>query len=135
MLFKYKMNVQLVDCIGDPRLESTNIDDGPLRGKSFDDKKHYKLEDLPGGIAIFIIRISDIAIRIKYDTSEITFVDLIDFIESVEDDYNCRLGTSNIKYRNGYIEFKFDGCAGNESVNFSIRIEASKAIRAFKRLI
>jgi hypothetical protein len=130
----------IVDCIGDE--EYCGVDED-FEDKPIDDAGHYKFKDLPGGIAVFIMKFNGVEIKMAYDLSEYETSDIADFIKVVathgpeKANITIHPGSnqdSSIIYDNGKIIFSFTGM-GNSYTSYNITVPSASVVNALKRLI
>ena len=128
----------IVDCIADEHYCGVDED---FVDNSIDDQGHYKFDDLPGKIAVFVTNFYGVEIKMAYDLSNYEASDIAYFTELIGGPERSELTvhqgnnhTSSIVYNNGKIIFNFTGMDSSYT-SFNITVPAANVVDALRRLI
>ena len=74
------MEIPTFDCIADESYCGVNEQ---FEAKPIDGQGHYKFKNLPGGMAVFIMKFNGIEVQMVYDLSEYKTVDIVKSLEQL----------------------------------------------------
>jgi hypothetical protein len=149
------MDVQ-VDCFGNPDCDFSDSDDSEDSedredievnksvkkcNQPIDDKNHYKLKDLPGMCAIFVITYGPVSATLNY-TLNIKKSELVNFVGELKNNGLCCLcmfpgsnQEASIATNNGITTFGLSGAGGDSPTDIEISVPNAACIEAFERLL